>query len=149
MLSEISDTQKNKCVMIPPILVPMVVKIQTEGRMQAARDWERWNEEFMFKADCFSLATHSNVLAWRIPGMGEPAVYGVAQSRTQLKRLSSSGGGGGYSNRSSSGSSSSNNRSSKSCSVTLCLTLCDPIDWSTPDSSAPHYLPEFAQTHVY
>ena len=77
------------------------------------------------------------------------AVYGVAQSRTRLKRLSSSGGGGGYSNRSSSGSSSSNNRSSKSCSVTLCLTLCDPIDWSTPDSSAPHYLPEFAQTHVY
>ena len=72
MLSEISDTQKNKCVMIPPILVPMVVKIQTEGRMQAARDWERWDEEFMFKADCFSLATHSNVLAWRIPGMGEP-----------------------------------------------------------------------------
>ena len=38
-------------------------------------------------------ATHSSVLAWRIPGSGEPggaAVYGVAQSRTQLKRLSSS-----------------------------------------------------------
>ena len=40
------------------------------------------------------MATHSNVLAWRIPGMGEPGglhgVYGVAQSRTRLKRLSSS-----------------------------------------------------------
>ena len=36
------------------------------------------------------MATHSSVLAWRIPGMGEPAVYGVAQSRTRLKRLSSS-----------------------------------------------------------
>jgi len=36
------------------------------------------------------MATHSNVLAWRIPGTGEPAVYGVAQSRTQLKQLSSS-----------------------------------------------------------
>ena len=39
------------------------------------------------------MATHSSVLAWRIPGTGEPggaAVYGVAQSRTQLKRLSSS-----------------------------------------------------------
>ena len=37
------------------------------------------------------MATHCSVLAWRIPGMGEPwwaAVYGVAQSRTQLKRLS-------------------------------------------------------------
>ena len=38
-------------------------------------------------------ATHSSVLAWRIPGMAEPgglAVYGVAQSQTRLKRLSSS-----------------------------------------------------------
>ena len=39
------------------------------------------------------MATHSSVLAWRIPGMGGAwwaAVYGVAQSWTQLKRLSSS-----------------------------------------------------------
>ena len=32
------------------------------------------------------MATHSSVLAWRIPGMAEPdglpAVYGVAQSQT-------------------------------------------------------------------
>ena len=32
------------------------------------------------------MATHSSVLAWRIPGMGEPgglhAVYGIAQSWT-------------------------------------------------------------------
>ena len=38
------------------------------------------------------MATHSSVLAWRIPGTGAwwAAVYGVAQSRTQLKQLSSS-----------------------------------------------------------
>ena len=40
------------------------------------------------------MANHSSVLAWRIPGTGEPGglpdVYGVAQSRTRLKRLSSS-----------------------------------------------------------
>ena len=36
------------------------------------------------------MATHSSVLAWRIPGMGAPAVYGVAQSRTRLTQLSSS-----------------------------------------------------------
>ena len=40
------------------------------------------------------MATRSSVLAWRIPGMGEPGglpdVDGVAQSRTRLKRLSSS-----------------------------------------------------------
>jgi len=38
------------------------------------------------------MATYSSVLAWRIPGMGVwwAAVYGVSQSRTQLKWLSSS-----------------------------------------------------------
>ena len=39
------------------------------------------------------MVTHSSVLAWRIPGVGEPGgadVYGVAQSRTRLRRLSSS-----------------------------------------------------------
>ena len=39
------------------------------------------------------MATHSSVLAWIIPGMGEPGglpSMGVAQGRTRLKRLSSS-----------------------------------------------------------
>ena len=39
------------------------------------------------------MATHSSVLAWRIPGTREPGgllSMGVAQSRTRLKRLSSS-----------------------------------------------------------
>ena len=39
------------------------------------------------------MATHSSVLAWRIPGMRGAwwaSIYGVAQSRTRLKRLSSS-----------------------------------------------------------
>ena len=36
------------------------------------------------------MATHSSVLVWRIPGTEEPAVDGVAQSQTWLKRLSSS-----------------------------------------------------------
>ena len=33
------------------------------------------------------MATHSSVLAWRIPGMGAwwAAVYGVTQSRTRLE----------------------------------------------------------------
>ena len=38
------------------------------------------------------MATHSSIVAWRIPGMGAwwAAVYGVPQSQTRLKRLSSS-----------------------------------------------------------
>ena len=39
------------------------------------------------------MATHSNILAWRIPGTGETwwaAIYGVTRSQTRLKRLSSS-----------------------------------------------------------
>ena len=31
----------------------------------------------------------------------------------------------------------------------LCLTLCDPINWSTPGFPVLHHLPEFAQTHVH
>ena len=36
------------------------------------------------------------------------------------------------------------------CSVTkLILTLCNPMDCSTPGFPVLHYVPEFAQTHVY
>ena len=42
---------------------------------------------FHFHAWEKEMATHSSVLAWRIPGKGAwwAAVYGVAQSRTHLK----------------------------------------------------------------
>ena len=48
---------------------------------------------FHFHALEKEMATHSTVLAWRIPGTGGAwwaAIYGVAQSRTRLKRCSSS-----------------------------------------------------------
>ena len=48
---------------------------------------------FHFHALEKEMATHSSVLAWRIPGAAEPwwtADYGVAQSWTRLKWLSSS-----------------------------------------------------------
>ena len=36
------------------------------------------------------------------------------------------------------------------CSVSKsCLTLCEPMDCSTPVFPALHYLQEFAQTHVH
>ena len=48
---------------------------------------------FHFHASEKEMETYSSVLSWRIPGTGEPGElpsYGVAQSQTQLKRLSSS-----------------------------------------------------------
>ena len=68
------------------------------------------------------------------------AVYGVAQSRTRLKRLSSS-------------SSNIKIRSPKMIQfrsvAQLCPTLCDPMNRSTPGFPVHHQLPEFTQTHVH
>ena len=49
---------------------------------------------FHFNALEKEMATHSSVLAWRIPGMGKPAGLPSlgSQSRTRLKPLSSSSG---------------------------------------------------------
>ena len=52
--------------------------------------WESHNEKRNFiinwKYVChYNMATHSSVLPWRIPGMGEPVglpIYEVAQSQT-------------------------------------------------------------------
>ena len=54
---------------------------------------------FHFHALEKEMATHSSIPAWRIPGIGEPGgllSMGVAQSRTQLKRLSSSSSSRNY-----------------------------------------------------
>ena len=54
---------------------------------------ERLHFHFHFHALEKEMATHSSVLAWRIPGTGGAwwaAIYGVTQSQTRLKRLSSS-----------------------------------------------------------
>ena len=61
-----------------------------------AESWTRLSNftfTFHFHALGKERATHSSVIAWRIPGTGEPGgllSMGVPQSRTQLKRLSSS-----------------------------------------------------------
>ena len=48
----------------------------TEGQTQLSD----FTFTFHFHALEKEMATPSSVLAWRIPGTGEPAVYGVAQS---------------------------------------------------------------------
>ena len=63
---------------------------------EVAKSWARQSDftfTFHFHALEKEMATHSRVLAWRIPGMEGAwwaAVYEVAQSRTRLKQLSSS-----------------------------------------------------------
>ena len=67
------------------------------GVCGAAKSWTRLSDftfTFHFHALEKEMATHSSVLAWRIPGTGGAwwaAVYGVAQSRKRLKWLSCSG----------------------------------------------------------
>ena len=60
-----------------------------------AKSWTRLSDftfTFHFHALEKEMATHSSVLAWRIPGMGEPGRLPSmgSQSRSRLKRLSSS-----------------------------------------------------------
>ena len=59
-----------------------------EGRTQLSD----FTFTFHFHALEKEMATHSSVLAWRIPGMGESgwaAISGVAHSQTRLKRINS------------------------------------------------------------
>ena len=93
------------------------------------KSWTRLSDfTFTFYSHALEkeMATHSSVLAWRIPGTEEPS-----RLPSQLKRLSSS-------------SSSSNS------SVTqLCPTLCDPMDCNMPGFPYHHQLLETTQTHVH
>ena len=82
-----------------PVLLPG--KSYGRRRLVGCSLWGRanswiWLSDFTFTFHFHALekemATHSSVLAWRIPGTGEPwwaAVYRVAQSRTKLKQLNS------------------------------------------------------------
>ena len=67
-------------------------RLQVHGVAKSQTRLSNFTFTFHFHALEEEMATHSSVLAWRIPGTGEPGghPYGVAQSRTQLKRLSSS-----------------------------------------------------------
>ena len=66
-------------------------KLQSMGSLSQTR-LSDFTFAFHFHALEKEMATHSSVLAWRIPGRWSlwSTVYGVAQSRTRLKQLSSS-----------------------------------------------------------
>ena len=91
---------ENKMATHCNILAWKVPRMEEPGRLQSMgslRVGHDYNFTFTFHFHVLEkeTATHSSVLAWRIPGTGEPdglCVYGVAQSQTRLKRLSSSSG---------------------------------------------------------
>ena len=127
-----------------------------------------WKVELRFSS-CFAyckflkkMATHSSILAWRIPWTEDPGglpSMGVAQSRTWLKRLSSSRHRfwrtGHWSLliwvaiREGFSEEVTVERSERWFSSVQSLSrvrLCDPMNHSS--LSVPHQLPEFTQIHV-
>ena len=81
-----------------PVLLPGKISWTEEpgalhGVVKSRTQLSNFTFTFHFHALEKEMATHSSGLAWRIPGMASvwwAAVYGVAQSRTWLKWLSSS-----------------------------------------------------------
>ena len=84
-----------------PVLLPgkshgrrSLVGCSPWGSQRVGHDWVTSLSLFTFHFHALEkeMATHSSVLAWRIPGTGEPGGLPsrVTQSRTRLKRLSSS-----------------------------------------------------------
>ena len=68
-------------------------KAPVHGVAKSRAQLSNFTFTFHFHALEKEMATHSSMLAWRIPGTGGAwwaAVYGFTQSRTRLKRLSSS-----------------------------------------------------------
>ena len=102
------------------------------------------------------MATHSSVLAWRIPGTGEPR---------GLLSMGSHRVGHDWSDLAAAAAAVHSNSiqrlviiafffiqfsSVQFSSVTQsCLTLCDPMNRSMPGLPVHHRLPEFTQTHVH
>ena len=96
------------------------------------------------------MATHSSVLAWRIPGTGEPG---------GLPSLGSHRIGHDGSDLTAAAAGKCKMWSSQPIaqfsSVQLSLvtqshpTLCDPMYCSSPGLPVQHQLPEFTQTHVH
>ena len=91
------------------------------------------------------MATHSSVLAWRIPGMAEPGglpsmgSHRVGHDRSDLAAAAAAAAACVL----------AKSLSIQFSSVTQsCLTLCDPMNHSTPGLPVHHQLLEFTQTHV-
>ena len=106
---------------------------QRVERLPATQETQVWSlgwEDPLEK----EMATHSNTLAWKIPWTEEP---GGLQS-TGSQRVGHDWATSLYT------------LTYQFSSVTQsCLTLCDPMNCSTPGLPVHHHLPEFTQTHIH
>ena len=110
--------------------IPWTGRLQSMGSLRVGHDWATslslsyTGEGNGNPLQCSCLENPRNGGAWWA------AVYGVTQSRTQLKWLSIA--------------------SDQIRSVAQsCLTHWDPVNRSTPGLPVHHQLPEFTQTHVH
>ena len=119
---------------------------------------------FYFHALEKEMATHSSVLAWRIPGMGEPGglpSVGLHRVGCDWSDLAAAWFHL-YEGRRNKFLLCYNTRKSHTSFRELvcfhlqirsvaqsCLTLCHPMNRSTPGLPVHHQLPEFTETHVH
>ena len=100
---------------------------------EVAKSWTQLSDftlTFHFHALEKEMATHSSILAWRIPGMAEP---GKTRAVTK-KRLESPVAGRGREDFALAAAAAA------AKSLQSCLTLCDPIDGSPPGPAVPGIL---------
>ena len=105
------------------------------------------------------MATHSSILAWRIPGTEEPSglpsmgSHRVGHDWSDLAAAVAAAEPIIYFNIQKKcflHTSQVDRQKSQFRSVAQsCMTLCNPMDCSTPGLPVHHQLPEFTQTHVH
>ena len=113
---------------------------------------------FHFHASEDEMATHSSVLAWRIPGTVEPGglpsmgLHRVGHDWSDLAAADLSHGHrlcARHNSRYRKYKSEQDKWVQFSSVAQSCLTLCNPVNCSTPGLPVHHQLPEFTQTHVH
>ena len=112
--------------------LPMAQMAKNLPKMQETWVWFLGQEDPLEEG----MATHSGILAWRIPWTESLTGYGVAELDTTDWL--------------------NNNKQQPVIyppvqfrSVQSCPTLCDPMNRSTPGLPVHHQLPEFTQTHAH
>ena len=116
----------------------MLLRKSGEQLLIAPERLSKFTFTFHFHALEKEMATHSSVLAWRIPGPEEPG--GLPSTGLH---------GVGHDWRDITAATARQNEVQFSSISQSCLTHCDPMNRSTPGLPVHHQLPESTQTHVH